>query len=408
MSMTSYDVVMPKLGLTMTEGTVSQWQVRPGDVISTGDILCMFETDKTVFEIESEHAGTVLEIDVPEGTTVEVGTRLARISIASVAPALSGESGGAQGVASSDALQRSDDLPDAQSTEPIVGRDHPPTRIVATPYARRIAREAVVDLGAVAGTGPAGRIKAADVRTAALRARTAPPDGSPHLHRARVSTARAAMARRVSESKPGIPHFYLTSEAEVSTLEALRGEWQVTRGEPPPTITHFIVAAVGRSLLEFPEANAVWADGRVASLSDADVGLVVHSNDGLFLPVVRDAGRKSLLEIASDTRDLVARARAGRLVPDEMTGGAIAISNAGMHDVTYLTPIVNPGQSAMLGVGSVRQVFRPDAQGRPVLHRELGLVLAADHRVFDGVSGLVLLNRITSYLESPRRLLPPD
>jgi pyruvate dehydrogenase E2 component (dihydrolipoamide acetyltransferase) len=401
----TYDVLMPKLGLTMTEGTMSEWQVKQGDVVSVGDILCMFETDKTIFEIEAEHAGTVLEIEVPEGTTVEVGARLARINTERVELTAGDESRAQPLPMSSQTVKHGNRVPAASIAEASSPDARGAKRIVATPYARKLAREGAVDVRGVTGTGPGGRVKAADVLSAASATTRSPGAVTRHSRYAHTSPARVATARRVSESKPGIPHFYLTSEAEVSAVEALRSEWRATGGERRPTITDFIVAAVGRALADLPEANAIWTDNDVVTLGDTDVGLVVHSTDGLFLPILRDAGRKPLARIATENRDLIERARTGRLNPGEMSGGAIAVSNAGMHNVTYLTPLINPGQSAMLGVGSVRQLFRPDAQGNPELRRELGLVLAADHRVFDGVSGLVLLNRIISYVETPQRLL---
>ena len=213
------------------------------------------------------------------------------------------------------------------------------------------------------------------------------------------------MARRLSEVKQGVPHFYLAAEAEVTALIALRGTLNAEAGRPRVTMTTFIVAAVGRALADLPDANTVWMDGELVTFGAADVGVAVNAPQGLYVPVVRDAGRKSIERIAAESRALVERAREGKLTLDEMAGGAFTVSNAGMHNVTYMTPIVNPGQSAVLGVGSVRQVFRPDDEGRPALRQELGLVLAADHRVFDGVSGLELLNGIIGYLESPSGLL---
>jgi len=215
----------------------------------------------------------------------------------------------------------------------------------------------------------------------------------------------ATMARRLSDVKHGVPHFYLAAEAEVSALEALRAKLNPAGELPRLTLTTFIVAAVGRALADIPEANTVWSDGELLTFAAADVGIAVSAPSALYVPVLRDVGRKSLLILAEESQALIARARQGRLTRDEMVGGAFTVSNAGMHNVTYLTPIVNPGQSAILGVGSVRGVFRPDPEGQPALRRELGLVLAADHRVFDGVAGLALLNRIISYLESPIRLL---
>jgi len=154
-----------------------------------------------------------------------------------------------------------------------------------------------------------------------------------------------------------------------------------------------------------PEVNRVWTEAGILSLESADVGMAVNTDKGLLVPVLRDVGRQSLAGIADQAAALIGRAQAGRLGAPEMQGGAITVSNAGMFNVKFMTPIINPGQSMILGVGSVSQAFRPDAEGRPELRDEIGLVLAADHRMMDGVSGLAFLNRVSTYLEQPMRLL---
>lgn len=406
---------MPKLGLTMTEGAVSHWRAKPGDAVRIGDVLLVVETDKVAFDVEAEVDGLLLDISVAEGETVPVGTPLARIGAAEGSESSPAASVRTAVSAPAPAVSKASSAPTASRGD---------GRIVATPLARRLAAAAGVDLATLTGTGPGGRVKAANVEHAvrqrqdAAIALPAPPpamtktsgDGEatttfPAATRRKPSATQATMARRLSEVKQGIPHFYLAAEAELSALEALRTKLNATAELPRITLTTFIVSAVGRALADLPAANTVWSDGELVGFAASDVGLAVHAPQGLYVPVIRDAGRKSLLDIAEDSRALVARAREGRLAHADMEGAALTVSNAGMFNVTYLTPIVNPGQSAILGVGSLRSVFRPDAEGRPALRRELGLVLAADHRVFDGVAGLALLNRVISHLESPIRLL---
>ena len=193
----------------------------------------------------------------------------------------------------------------------------------------------------------------------------ASPAGAAVARRRRPSPTRAAMARRMQESKHGVPHFYLAAEAEVSALEldrATRNGGDVRRHL---TLTAYIVAAVGRALADLPDANTVWADGELLTYATADVGIAVDAPQGLYAPLLRDAGAKSLDAIARESRALAERARAGTLAADDMTGGAITVSNAGMHNVTWMSPIIAPGQSAILGVASVRQVFRPDPKAGP-------------------------------------------
>jgi pyruvate dehydrogenase E2 component (dihydrolipoamide acetyltransferase) len=395
---------MPKLGLTTEEGTLLEWRVQPGDHVKAGDLLCVLETDKTTVEVPAEHGGVVLELRAAPGDTVAVGNCLATMRVTRAAES-SLDHDDERAVAAMRApppdpdggCDRSDTGQPSESAAPGIAL---PDRVVATPYARRLGKELKVDLNALWRNRQGHRIRGADI-AAEVASRSEYSDS----RRLRRVAAHAAMARRVSQSKPGIPHFYLASEAEVSGLQALRASRRSSDGARPATITHFIVAAVGRALVDIPEANAIWDGDRITTLAESNVGVVVHTQDGLFLPVVREAGRKVLGRISEEVGALVDHARSDRLDPADTSGAAISISNAGMHGVTYLTPVVSTGQSAMLGVGSVRQVFRPDAEGKPSLRQELGLVLAADHRVFDGVSGLSLLNRIIAYLEVPDRLL---
>jgi pyruvate dehydrogenase E2 component (dihydrolipoamide acetyltransferase) len=215
----------------------------------------------------------------------------------------------------------------------------------------------------------------------------------------------STIARRLTQAKQQVPHFYLAAEAEVTRLDALRLELNALPGYPRITMTHLLAAAVGRALQALPEFNRVWTDDAIVSFDTCDVGVAVNTDRGLLVPVVRDAGRPSFRDLAKATQAAVEKARAGALTGPDMAGGAISISNAGMFNVTYMTPIINPGQSLILGVGSVREVFRPDAEGKPSLRRELGLVLAGDHRIFDGVSGLRFLNAVVLGLEKPLGLV---
>lgn len=397
----SVDLLMPKLGLTMTEGSVSEWKVDPGGEVRAGEVVVVIETEKVAYDVEAEVDGTLLAIDVPVGETVPVGARLARIGVHAETLA---EVDAEPTPARESEMRIANEDPVAIAAK-AVGPARTDGRIVATPLARKLAAGSSVDLRAVAGSGPRGRIKADDVRKAATsEAATPPASAAPAAGRRRPSPTQATMARRLSAVKHGVPHFYLATEVELSALEALRANLNADTTRPRLSITAFIVAAVGRALNDQPSANTVWADDELLSYGSADVGIAVHTAQGLFVPVVRDVGAKPLDRIAREAGELIERTRAGTLSLDDMTGGAITVSNAGMHDVTYITPIVSPGQSAILGVGSVRPVFRPDADGKPVLRRELGLVLAADHRIFDGVSGIELLNRIVGYLESPLSL----
>ncbi|MCP1337247.1 dihydrolipoamide acetyltransferase family protein [Futiania mangrovi] len=396
------DIVMPKLGLTMTEGLVTEWRVGPGDRFAPGDILLVIETEKIANEIEAEDAGEIAEILVGEGETVAVGTPLARL-----------KAGGAAGTAKSEAAPAETPSEKPTATEPkLAAAATAPRkegeRIIATPLARRIARQDGVDLAAVAGSGPRGRIKAEDVEAAKARqaSTAAMPEGpAPEGERVAVTGAQATIVRRLTQSKQEIPHFYVAADADVGPLMALRAQVNAVGDWPRTTLTHWIVAAMGRALTEMPQMNRVWDDGHLVSLPRADVGLAVDTPRGLYVPVVRDAGHRSVGEIAVAAGALVEKARGGGLDAAAMAGGAITLSNVGTNAVRYLTPIINPGQAMILGAGAVGEVFRPDAEGRPVLKRELGLVLACDHRVINGMDGAAFLARVVELIGQPMRLL---
>jgi pyruvate dehydrogenase E2 component (dihydrolipoamide acetyltransferase) len=386
------DLVMPKLGLTMTEGLVSEWRVKPGDRFKAGDVLLVVETEKLANEVEAEADGALVEVTAQAGETIACGETIARW-----AP---------EGAAEAPAAATPRPVaPVPPPSPPPPAEVRPPAangRVIATPLARRRARDLAVDLAGLTGSGPGGRIKAADVEGAAS-ARSPAPASPPAGARRPASAFQRTVARRLTETKMQTPHFYLAAEAEVSALLALRAR---LKGEGLRlSLTPFILAAVGRCLVDLPAMDAVWEEGEIVTLGCADVGLAIDSPRGLVVPVLRGVGHKALSELGAETTALIAAVRAKGVTMEQLQGGAVTVSNAGMHNVTYMTSIINPGQSMILGVGSVREVFRPDADGAPALRRELGLVLSADHRLFDGVAALRFLNAIIGYIERPERLL---
>lgn len=423
-------LLMPKLGLTMTEGALVEWMVRPGEAFAREATLFVVETEKTATDIPADADGVLLDVAVEAGVTVPVGTLLGHWDDAApgeeaASPASPAEASApaASGVVRDDATRSAAAATSAYDTTLPAAHDATPARVRATPLARRLARSSGVDLASLVGSGPRGRIRArdvematasttsADVQLAATQTRAAaPPDertaSTPSLTTLRVPTStESTIARRLVAAKRDIPHFYLSVEAEVSRLAALREELRAARPDERFTLNHFIVAAVARALAETPLANVVWTDAGIVQFATVDVGMAVATSRGLVAPVLRDIGQAPLARIAQQSGSAIERARAGRLTAAEMEGGAITVSNAGMHDVTYMTSIINPGQSLILGVGSVRELFRPGPAGEPLLRREMGLVLSADHRVHDAVGALALLKRIVAHLEQPLRLV---
>jgi pyruvate dehydrogenase E2 component (dihydrolipoamide acetyltransferase) len=403
-------ILMPKLGLTMTEGQVVEWLVAVGSPFKAEDGLFVVETEKVATEVPAEADGVLAEITVGPGQAVNVGDVVGYWQAAGDASdkILAGVKKAVLGA-----------VPPPMSLAPVAGlvasvtpTAPDGTRVPVTPLARRLAQQLDVSLANIAGSGPGRRIKAADVQAAAAviaaAARPLPVAASAPLEQASRSTptsVQATIARRLAAAKQQVPHFYLAVDAQVSRLLKLRADLTAMDGMARLTLNHFIVAAVGRALLDLPDANRVWSDDAILSFSGTDVGVAVTTERGLFVPVVRDAGRVPLMEVARRARAQVEQARNGRLTANDISGGAITVSNAGMFNVKYMTSIINPGQAMILGVGSISQAFRPDADGRPELRDEMGLVLACDHRILDGVSGLKFLNCVVAYLEQPMKLL---
>ncbi|MGX9934108.1 dihydrolipoamide acetyltransferase family protein [Advenella kashmirensis] len=414
------DLLMPKLGLTMTEGMLVEWSVSPGDQVRMGASLFVVETDKVATEIEAPADGVMGDIIVQAGETVPVGTVVARWT------------GPGQGIdASAEASPQGMSNPQAKPGVPDQAHDTtaPGTktesddgigsitdggpRIVATPLARRMANEMGLSLTSVTGTGPKGRIKAGDVR--AIQNTRLSNEGTPDEARTQASEAAAvqqikpsalmqSMATRMVQAKQ-VPHFYLSVEAEVSQLLALRRRLNQHSTSLKLTLNHFVIAAVARALQMCPDQNRIWRDDGILKLNGIDVGIAVATERGLTAPVLHGLGGATLDDIAAQANALIERTRIGKAVRADMEGGAISISNAGMYNVTYMTPIINPPQSAILGVGSIREVFRPDEDGAPALKREMGMVLAADHRLHDGASALEFLNCVVDLLQDPYQLL---
>jgi pyruvate dehydrogenase E2 component (dihydrolipoamide acetyltransferase) len=397
-------IIMPKLGLTMTEGVVASWRVGPGDQVRNGDVLFVVETEKIATEIEAQGDGQIETIEVAEGATVPVGAVVATWT--------------GKGAVQPGEDDRSAPVPAVQQPAPAAATPASRTvpagggRVVATPLARRLARENGIALAAVTGSGPRGRIKARDVETA-MAARSAdarsvepvrdeaPVDGN----RRAASALEKTVARRMVQAKQAIPHFYVLAEADVTDLLKLRDELNAMEGFTRISINHLVVAAVGRAMVRMPEVNVVWNDDAFAYLRGSDVGMAVDTERGLFAPVIRDVGRLSLEALARAANALAERARVGELLADDLAGGAIAVSNVGMYGASHLVPIINPGQSAILGVAGIKPVFRPDASEQPMLRREIGLVLSCDHRVLNGVAAARFLDCITDILRNPLGLL---
>lgn len=378
-------IVMPKLGLTMSEGLVAEWHVQPGDAVKAGQVLFVVETDKISNEIEAPADGTIVALLVEEGTTVDVGAAVATWT------------GPGQGT-----NLGPDPMPvavaEAAAPAPAPVRPVNGARVRSTPLARRIARQRGIDIAALTGSGAGGRIKARDVE-AAQPVRAAPPAGGRDL--------RQLIAARVLRSKQEIPHFYVTADAAFDALAALRAQLNADPLAPRKlSVTVLLGVAVARALKLRPEANAVWRDNRLVPLNDVRIGIAVDAPGGVMAPVVPAGGDVYAFARALDSA--VERARQGRLSGADTGDAAIGISNVGMFGVRALTPIIDPDQTFMLGVGAPHPAFVPDASGAPKAVQQVTLSLACDHRAIDGAAAARFLATIVELIEQPARLLMPQ
>jgi pyruvate dehydrogenase E2 component (dihydrolipoamide acetyltransferase) len=406
------DILMPQLGETVAEGKVTVWYKAVGDTVAAGDNLFEIETDKTSMEVPATTAGVLAEIRVAAGATVPVGSVVAVIADQRVAPA----------PVAAASKPPFDAFESVRTPERNFG---PAMRngIAVTPWARRLAAETGVELAAVAGSGPSGRIVGQDVRDAArqvtavqipvLKAAAAPAAGDIKALYADVpfveiplDNMRRTIALRLLEAKQRIPHFYLTMDVALGQLLALRGETNAKSGDGLKlSISDFVIRAMALALQKVPDANAVWAHECILRFEHSDVAVAVAVPGGLLTPVIRHAEAKSLGAISSELKALSERARGKGLQPTDYRGGSITISNLGMYGVREFSAIINPPQSAILAVGAVERRAVEAADGSVRFESLMTVTLSCDHRVIDGVLGAQLLSAFKLAMEAPAQLL---
>ena len=444
---------MPKLGLTMEEGTIVRWHAAEGERVAQGQALLEVETDKVTVEVEAPATGVMAAPLVGEGQKVPVGALIGRILAGrrdrcaplrmTTARTRRNQEAGSRRWPGAWPNRRGVDLaavapsaPDGRVTAEDVRAHRCPqlrprvaSRIFSSPRARKQARERGVDWRALPGSGPRGRVIERDVlgcwrRRLRSRRRSALPITSPTSiplpvkkrcggrHR---SAAQRIAAERMAASFGSAPHFYLDVEAQAEALLELRDRLLPAverKAGVRLTITDLLIRIVGAALAEHPRANAFWADGRIGLHERVNLGLAVATTDsaqpgtntGLVVPVLRDVDRKPLAQIASERTVLVARARAGQLSLDDLTGGTFTLTNLGMYRVDRFHAILNPPQSAILAVGRIAE--RPVAiAGQLAVRRTVVLTLSCDHRVLDGVLGALFLGRVAQLIEDPYELL---
>ena len=417
------DVLMPRLSDTMAEGVLSQWLKKEGDPVRKGDVLAEIETDKATMELEAYDEGVLERLLVPEGATVPIGQPIAVIGdgthTGTAAPA-------APPAPAPPAPPPAEPGPGKPAALPAPGAPAAAgTQIRISPLARKIARDRGIDLATIIGTGPGGRIVRADIEAAAAAAESDPAAtaaASPPPRPGEAAAAAAAggqaddeevpltavrriTARRLTESAAA-PHFYLTGIIDAGPLLAFRTEVndRLAADGTKVSITDLLVRACAVTLRAHPQVNSSWGGDKIILHRRIHMGVAVALDDGLIVPVIRDADRKSLGEIAAEARVLADRARAGKLVPQEFTGSTFTISNLGMFGVDHFTAVINPPEAAILAVGAATEepVIR-DGQlaGRPTIK----LTLSIDHRVLDGATAAVFLRDLKDTLQEPLRIV---
>lgn len=454
------DVLMPQLGETVAEGKITKWFVAPGTVVKPGDNLFEIETDKVSMEVPSIVGGTLSEIKVQTGETALVGAVVAVIAgeggatvnapaAAAAGPSVSPSAAkqpqtpfapakaGAQSPASLSPRLRGDERVAGDfaysNLDPFFevrtpSKNFGPAKIggsSVTPLARRLAGENGIDLSGLKGSGPRGRIVAADVEAAIAsggggRATAAATGMSSAQVKALyqgvefdevpLDGMRATIARRLVEAKQTIPHFYLTADVTMDALLKIREEANAGAPKDGPgayklSVNDFVIKALALALQRVPAANAVWAGDRILRLKHSDVGVAVAIEGGLLTPVIRNANDKSLSAISSEMRDLAARAREKKLKPAEYQGGSAAISNLGMYGVREFSAIINPPHATILAVGAAQRRPVEAADGSVRFESQMTVTLSCDHRVVDGALGAELLGAFKALIESPVRML---
>ena len=373
---------MPKLSDSMADAVIIRWLVAPGEAFARGEALIEVETDKATVVYEAEADGTLDAILVPEGAAAAIGEPIATLENGRAEP--SKEDGPAP-------AQR-----DGAGTE----------RPNASPVARRTAVELGVSLHGIVGSGPGGRITREDVQRAAsvsgARAqRSEAVGGKGEVETLELTATQATIARRMAESARTIPVFTVSSDVDMSLITELR---RGARREGAPSLNDFVVKAAAGALQAFPKLNASFVDGTVECYARVNIGVAVATDDALLVPVVRDADRKSLAEIAVETRRLAEGARNRSLSPEDLSDGTFTVSNLGMFGVSAFTAIIDPPQAAILAVGGVRRAPVEEADGGVVFRDLMTVTLTCDHRVAYGADGAQFLSRLRDLLERPLEL----
>jgi pyruvate dehydrogenase E2 component (dihydrolipoamide acetyltransferase) len=407
---------MEALSPTMEEGRLVKWTKHEGDPVKSGETIAEVETDKAVMELVARADGQLLKVVVPEGTTVPVGNVVAWIG--KPGEKVDGDGAAAPAPKSAPAPEPQKRAPSAVRSAPESALQPAPadaTRVKASPLAKRMAKDAGVDLKLVQGSGPGGRVVRRDVEQAptAVVATTAPAVQRTAYGAQRtpyedvpLTQIRKTIAKRLAASIGPIPHFFLTTEIDMERAAEAREALNKQLGEAGGKISFndIIIKAVALALVQHRACNAWFQDDHIRYWNEVHIGMAVAIEDGLITPVIRNADMKSLREIGAEARELAGRARNRRLKPEEYTGATFSVSNLGMFDIEHFTAVINPPEAGIIAIGSI--VAQAVAEGdQVVVRRRMRATMSCDHRVIDGATGAAYLQTLKQMLENPLAML---
>jgi pyruvate dehydrogenase E2 component (dihydrolipoamide acetyltransferase) len=417
--MREIDVPMPKLSMTMEEGELITWVKAEGDQVRAGEVICEVNSDKVEMEVESPADGTLVRHAAAEGDIIPVGAPIATLATEAedllgglLGPADDGQSAPPAGAPTATAEEATRIEETAAEVETAGAGPKP-----VVPAARRRAAELGVDLATVAGTGPDGLVRVDDVEAAAApqpapapaAAAAVPVAADAEVEEVPLSSMRRVVARRLVESMQSTPHFYLTITVDAEALLGLRAELNqqlADRGDDlKVSVNDLIVKACAVLLRTSPELNVSFAGDKLLVHKRVHVGIAVAVDGGLVVPVVRDADQKALTQVAREAKELVGRARSGKLAAQEMSGGTFTVSNLGMFGIDQFTAVINPPEAAILAVGAALAEPVATDDGGVVVHRRMRLTLSIDHRALDGATGAGFLAKLKEALEQPLQIL---
>lgn len=418
------EVILPKVDMDMSSGTIADWHKSEGETVEEGEALFDIETDKATMEVESPGTGTLHFVTAKQGDEVPIGQAVAWIFADGeevVAPA-----GATPTHATSSPEPKTDEVTSAVQTETQPSLTNGTNGTRATPLARRVAKKLGIDLSAVSGSGPRGRITRADVEAAPKQADVAGPaaqvinvGGKTGAEKTAqelglsystvpVNKMRSVIATRLTESKSTVPHFYLNADIELDALMTMRAQMNSAlegSGAIKISVNDLLIKACAAALKAVPEANASWDGDTIVKYDDAHISVAVSIDGGLVTPVVRSAQAKDIQTISAEIADLADRAKSGKLSSKEYQGGSFSLSNLGMFGIKSFNAIINPPESMILAVGQGTKQFVPDEQGNPKLATIMSVSLSCDHRVVDGALGAVWLKKFKELVENPAAMM---